>query len=50
MSMLQQVWGFLLDYLTLEKNENIIAWYPETIPMDEVVKINIGNVIINVRR
>ncbi len=34
----------------LDENGNIIAWYPETILMNEVVKINIGNVIINVAK
>lgn len=33
----------------LDENGNIIAWFPETISMDEVVKIQVGDVIINVR-
>jgi len=34
----------------LDENGNIIAWFPQTIPMDEVVAIHVGDVIINVRR
>jgi hypothetical protein len=32
----------------LDDNGNIIAWFPETIPMDKVVMIRVGNVLINV--
>jgi hypothetical protein len=34
----------------LDENGNIIAWFPETIPMDEVMAIHVGDVIINVIR
>ncbi|HYE84099.1 MAG TPA: hypothetical protein VEG39_18300 [Clostridia bacterium] len=34
----------------LDEDENIIAWFPETIPMDEVAAIHVGDVIINARR
>jgi hypothetical protein len=34
----------------LDENGNIIAWFPETILIDEVVAIHVGDVIINVRK
>lgn len=34
----------------LDANGNIIAWFPETIPIDKVVKIQVGSIILSIAK